>query len=463
MAIRRYFGTDGVRGVAGESPMTVGFALRLGVATAETMRRAGHGHPHVLIGMDTRRSGPMLAHAAAAGLTSRGATVTWLGVVPTPGVSYLTRALGADAGLMVSASHNPFHDNGLKLFDANGEKLSDEVEASIEELIDQLAADEHAGLEPITGAEVGVMEPIDHAPLGGGSKLDPYFRHLLENAPYLDGMRVALDCAHGASYAIAPQLFAKIGARVEVLNVEPDGRNINVDCGSTHPDALARRVVEGGFDVGVTFDGDADRALLIDSKGRLVSGDHIIAIAALSRGEREVVATVMTNLGTERYLAGQGVKLHRVKVGDRYVFEELRRRDLKVGGEQSGHVLFLDKAPTGDGMLTALVALSAVRKSGRSLEEWMDEIPVYPQLLVNVPVPPGLRDHLSEVEDVRAAVAEAEAQLGAAGRVLLRPSGTEPLVRVMVEGEQPELVEGTAQRIADAVRAAAAPLLQGGG
>src|SRR5690554_6229391 len=416
MSDRRYFGTDGIRGVAGENPMTAAFALRLGVATAETLRRNGKINPHVLIGMDTRRSGPMLAHAAAAGLTSRGATVTWLGVVPTPGVSFLTAALGADAGLMVSASHNPFHDNGLKLFDSTGAKLSDEAESRVEQLLEELGAGGDNALDPVTGVDVGRILNDNHAELGAGSVVDPYLQHLLDNAPYLDGLRVALDGAHGAAYALAPKLFSKIGARLDVINVEPDGCNINVECGSTHPDALARKVVEGGFDVGVTFDGDADRALLIDSKGRLVSGDHIIAIAALSRGEREVVATVMTNLGTERYLAGQGVKLHRVKVGDRYVFEELRRRDLKVGGEQSGHVLFLDKAPTGDGMLTALVALSAVRKSGRSLEEWIDEIPVYPQLLVNVPVPPGLRDHLSEVEDVRAAVAEAEAQLGAAGR-----------------------------------------------
>src|SRR5690554_4659037 len=368
MSDRRYFGTDGIRGVAGENPMTAAFALRLGVATAETLRRNGKTNPHVLVGMDTRRSGPMLAYAAAAGLTSRGARVTWLGVLPTPGVSFLTRAMGADAGLMVSASHNPFHDNGLKLFDATGSKLSDEEEARIEALIDELD-EPPAGLPPITGVSVGTIVNDDRAPLGSGSVQDPYLQHLLDNAPYLDGLRVALDGAHGAAYALAPKLFSKIGARLDVINVEPDGCNINVECGSTHPDALARKVVEGGFDVGVTFDGDADRALLIDSKGRLVSGDHIIAITALSRGEKEVVATQMSNLGTERFLQEHGVTMHRAKVGDRYVFEELRKRGLTLGGEQSGHVLFLDKAPTGDGMLTALMALSAVRKSGRPLEQ----------------------------------------------------------------------------------------------
>src|SRR5690606_27813220 len=235
MAIRRYFGTDGVRGVAGESPMTVGFALRLGVATAETMRRNGKTNPHVLIGMDTRRSGPMLAHAAAAGLTSRGATVTWLGVVPTPGVSFLTAALGADAGLMVSASHNPFHDNGLKLFDSTGAKLSDEAERRAEQLLEELGAGGDDALDPVTGADVGRILNDNYAELGAGSVVDPYLQHLLDNAPYLDGLRVALDGAHGAAYALAPKLFGKIGARLDVINVEPDGCNINVECGSTHP------------------------------------------------------------------------------------------------------------------------------------------------------------------------------------------------------------------------------------
>lgn len=456
MSTRRYFGTDGIRGVAGENPMTAAFALRLGVAAAETLRRNGKDKPHVLIGMDTRRSGPMLAHAAAAGLTSRGATVTWLGVVPTPGVSFLTKKLGADAGLMVSASHNPFHDNGLKLFDSTGAKLSDDEESSIERLLEEFGADGTDDLEPVTGGAVGSIVNDNHAELGAGSVLDPYLQHLLDNAPYLDGLRVALDGAHGAAYALAPRLFSKIGARVDVMNVDPDGSNINVECGSTHPAALARKVVEGGFDVGVTFDGDADRALLIDARGRLVSGDHIIAITALSRGEDQVVATLMSNLGSERFLQGHGVTMHRAKVGDRYVFEELKKRQLTLGGEQSGHVLFLDKAPTGDGMLTALMALAAVRKSGKPLEQWVNEIPEYPQILVNVPVPITLRDSLSSVPNVQSAVRTAEETLGSTGRILLRPSGTEPLVRVMVEGEEAEQVNAVAERVADAVRLAAA-------
>ncbi len=460
MFARRYFGTDGVRGVAGVHPMTATFALRLGMAVGETLPKADGKQPHVLIGMDTRRSGLMLAHAAAAGLTSRGVQVTWLGVLPTPGVSFLTRALGADAGLMVSASHNPYPDNGLKLFDRNGEKLSDEIESQIEAMVDHLgeAGDD---LPTVTGGGIGnvsVARPWDPNGAATGadaSALNLYVKHLLDSAPYLDGLRVVVDCAHGASHLIAPQLFAKLGARLEVLNAAPDGVNINVDCGSTHPEALMKHVVEGGFDVGVTFDGDADRALLIDGKGRVVTGDHMLAITALSRGETGLVATQMSNMGTETYLRERGVTMHRAKVGDRYVFEELLRLGLTLGGEQSGHLLFLDKAPTGDGMLTALITLSAVRKSGKSLEAWMDEIPVYPQVLKNVKVTPGTRDHVAADPTVAAAVAAAEAELAGSGRVLLRPSGTEPLVRVMVEGADAELVEKLATRVAAAVAEAA--------
>ncbi|MBX3141700.1 MAG: phosphoglucosamine mutase [Trueperaceae bacterium] len=460
MSDRRYFGTDGVRGVAGIHPMTATFALRLGMALAETVRARTGDRPRLLIGMDTRRSGLMLAHAAAAGMTARGADVTWLGVLPTPGVSFLTRALGADAGLMVSASHNPFDDNGLKLFNRDGEKLSDEVEARLEELVEGLAADDGAALARVVGDGVGsvsVAKPWDGNGASPGSKagpLDLYVKHLLDNAPYLDGMRLVVDCAHGASHLIAPQLFAKLGARLEVINAEPDGSNINVGCGSTHPDALARHVVAGGFEVGVTFDGDADRALLVDSKGRVVTGDHMLAITALSRGEPGLVATQMSNLGTETFLKERGVVMHRAKVGDRYVFEELKKHGLKLGGEQSGHLLFLDKAPTGDGMLTALMTLAAVRKSGKPLEAWMDEIPVYPQVLKNVAVTPGTRDRVAAAPVVAAAVTAAETELGAGGRILLRPSGTEPLVRVMVEGSDRDQVERLADQVVAAVRSA---------
>jgi phosphoglucosamine mutase len=444
MADRRYFGTDGIRGVAGESPMTGAFAFRLGVATAEGLRRSGSARPHVVVGMDTRRSGPMLAHAVAAGLASRGADVSWLGVMPTPGVSYLTLALEADAGVVVSASHNPFGDNGLKLFNGAGEKLSDALEEEIEALLEL----DVEGLEPVVGSAVGSATRY---------RTDDghYLQHLLANAPYLDGLRVALDCANGASHMIAPPLFEKIGARLDLIHARPDGENINVDCGSTHPETVRRRVLEHELDVGVTFDGDADRALLIDRRGRLVTGDHILAICALTGGETEVVATLMSNLGVERYLQERGVRMHRVQVGDRYVHEDLKRRELRLGGEQSGHILFLDKAPTGDGILTALQVLAAVRKSGRPLEAWMDEIPVYPQRLVNVRVAPGAKADVIDAGPVRDALAAARALLGDDGRINLRPSGTEPLVRVMVEAEDEGLVERLAREVAATVESAA--------
>jgi len=461
MSDRRYFGTDGVRGVAGQHPMTAHFALQLGVATAELLKRTAAGRPRVVIGMDTRRSGPMLAQALGAGLTSRGADVTELGVVPTPAVSYLTRKLGADAGVVVSASHNPFDDNGIKVFNANGEKLDDGLEAELEALVARLSEGTQPELEPVMGAAVGRSKrlPRHGSDLPGS---DAYTTHLLANAPYLDGMKVVVDCANGAGHLIAPRVFAKIGARLEVMNAEPDGENINVGCGSTNPRGIVDRVVSGGFDVGVTFDGDADRAVLVDRRGRIVTGDHIMAICAVARGESEIVATHMSNLGMERYLQTRGVTVRRVQVGDRYVYEELKRTGLSLGGEQSGHVLFLDKAPTGDGILTALQLLAAVRQSGRSLEEWMDEIPVFPQELINVPVPTERKGDVAEAPAVAAAVKAAETRLGEAGRVLLRPSGTEPLVRVMVEGPDHAEVTEVANQVAEAVRSVGAATVEAG-
>lgn len=470
MASRRFFGTDGVRGVAGQDPMTATFALELGVATAELLRRGGAARPHVLVGMDTRRSGPMLVSALTAGLTSRAADVTLLGVMTTPGVSYLTRALGADAGIVVSASHNPFADNGLKVFNSEGEKLPDELEHEIEDLMSRLGDGRNASLEPVTGGAVGTVKSTSALPAGntrvkatlggtvtaepdGADPSEAYIHHLLDNAPYLDGLKVALDCAQGASHAIAPKVFSRLGARLEVSHASPDGQNINVQCGSTHPEYLAQRVVAQGFDVGVTFDGDADRALLIDRRGRIVTGDHVLAICAIARGETEVVATQMSNIGVEKYLSERGITLHRAKVGDRYVFEALKSKGLTLGGEQSGHMLFLDKAPTGDGILTALLTLAAVRKSGKALEQWMDEIPVFPQVLVNVAVPADQRDGVAAHATVAGAVKDAMASLGPSGRVLLRPSGTEPLVRVMVEGPDQTEIERLAQSVAAAVSA----------
>ena len=442
MAERTYFGTDGIRGVAGKKPMTALFAFKTGAAVTEAIKHTGKAVPSIVIGTDTRRSGHMLAQAAGAGIMSRGGRVIFLGIIPTPGVSYLARALDANAGIVISASHNPFEDNGIKLFNGDGEKLSDAVEHEVEALLHQ-DPDE---LPPVTGEAIGTSQRYRRDD-------DDYIHFLLENAPYLDGLKVGIDCANGASYQLAPRLFQKIGARLDVTNAHPDGLNINVKCGSTYPEKMQTRVRELELDVGITFDGDADRALLVDKKGRLVTGDHILAICALARGEKTVVATLMSNLGVERFLSERGVELVRTKVGDRYVHAELRERGLSLGGEQSGHVLFLDKAPTGDGIMTALQTLSAVRQSGRALESWMDEIPNYPQVLENVRVPNALKRSIKSHPDVQEAVAKVEAALGDNGRINLRPSGTEPLVRVMVEGPDQNRVEMLAKSVAQVVAA----------
>jgi phosphoglucosamine mutase len=442
MSPRRFFGTDGIRGVAGTAPMTAAFALALGSATAEHLRARLGERPKLVVGRDTRRSGPMLVSAVTAGLTASGADVIDLGVMPTPGVSHLVRALGAHAGVVVSASHNPFDDNGLKVFGPDGSKLDDEEEAALELRL------EPDGRLPRTGLDLGRVDRYR-------SDEGHYLRFLLSQAPYLDGMRVGLDCAHGAAYQLGPRVFQQIGARLDVLFAKPDGTNINAACGSTHPGPLRERVLSSGLDVGITFDGDADRALLVDRRGRLVSGDHVLAICAVVRGEQAVVATTMTNLGTERYLAERGIALHRVAVGDRYVLEGLRQQGLRLGGEQSGHILFLDKAPTGDGILTALQVLAACRSSGRPLETWMDEIPVYPQSLVNVRVPADAKDGLCDEPGVIAAVVEAEDALAGDGRVNVRASGTEALVRVMVEASRQETVDRWTAHVAAAVREAA--------
>lgn len=413
-------------------------AFALGRATADRLRTTNGGRPRLVLGVDTRWSAAMLRHAFTAGALARGADVIYAGVVPTPGVSFLTRTLSADAGVVVSASHNPFDDNGIKIFGSDGQKLSDDDEAAIEALLTNGPTDELVG-DTIGRSERYVRD--DGA----------YRDFLLANAPYLDGLRVGLDCANGAASTLAPQVFERLGARLQVVHADPDGKNINVDCGSTHPDTVRELVLEKGLDVGVTFDGDADRALLVDAKGRLVTGDHAIAIVARVRGDREVVGTVMTNLGVENWLMEHGVQTHRTDVGDRHVHRELVRRGLRLGGEASGHVLFLDRAPTGDGLLTALQVLAAVRASGRPLHAWMDEIPSYPQILRNVRVAPDAKRSATEHPDVVAAVAQAEADLAGEGRINLRPSGTEPLVRVMVEGRDADRVEACATHVAGVV------------
>jgi len=420
--------------------MSAEFAFALGVATTERLSETLLRPPTLVLGVDTRQSCAMLRHSFSAGALSRGAQVIYAGVLPTPGVSFLTRHLGADAGVVISASHNPFEDNGIKIFGPAGDKLADAEEAAIEARLECDASE----LPEVVGSAIGESQRYRRAD-------GAYREFLLTHAPYLDGMRIGLDCANGAASDLAPEVFRRLGARLHVVHAEPDGRNINVACGSTHPESIREHVRLHGLDVGVTFDGDADRALLVDARGRLVTGDHVLAIVARVRGDREVVSTVMANLGVERWLAGHGVRLHRTQVGDRYVHQELVKRGLRLGGEASGHLLFLDKAPTGDGLLTALQALAAVRASGRPLEDWMDEIPSYPQILRNVPVQTGRKRDAASHPEVLAAVAQAEADLGDDGRVNLRPSGTEPLVRVMVEGVDQDRIERCAARLAEVV------------
>lgn len=446
---RRYFGTDGVRGLAGEAPMTAAFALRLGAASAEHLRGQGVERPTVVVGRDTRASSTMLLAGCAAGLASRGADVVDLGVVPTPAVAHLVTALGATAGVMISASHNPFEDNGIKLFDRRGYKLGDAEELAIEaRLAETDDGDDALGLPPCTHDTIGHVRRY-------AREQGHYLRHLLGHAPYLDGLRIGLDAAHGAAWQLAPRVFSQIGARLDVINAAPDGRNINVECGSTHPEAITRRVLAARLEVGVAFDGDADRALMVDARGRLVTGDHMLAICAVVRREPAVVATSMTNLGVERWLETHGIALERVQVGDRYVFERLQHNGLRLGGEQSGHVLFLDKATTGDGMLTALQVLAACRSSGVRLDAWLDQIPVYPQRLASVPVAAADRAAVATDDTVVRALERAREALGDDGRVDVRPSGTEPLVRAMVEAQDLETVERVLGDVCAAVRAAA--------
>lgn len=439
MSTRKYFGTDGIRAVAGEPPLTVEFTLRLGRAAAEVLKKQS-ARPTVVIGRDTRRSGDMLEAALAAGLMSRGVNVIHLGVIPTPGVSFLTRQLSAVAGVVISASHNPFDDNGIKFFSSGGEKLPDALEFEIESRLDEAP-------EPVIGGRVGTVEDYRES-----ERL--YTQFLLSHAPDLSGLRIALDCANGATYRVGPRVFQRAGASVFAVYTTPDGSNINLGCGSTHLDSLQRIVREGKFDLGVAFDGDGDRALFVDGDGEVVHGDHILFMTALDRREQTVVATLMSNMGLEVKLLEAGIKLERTAVGDRYVLERLQEQRLTLGGEQSGHMLFLDLAPTGDGILTALQALKAVKASDRSLAEWRAALPMYPQTLVNVRVVD--KEGLAAHAEVAAAVRRAEEQLAGRGRVNLRASGTEPLVRVMVEGPDEIEIQSIARELAQVIQACGA-------
>ncbi|TBH21854.1 phosphoglucosamine mutase [Thermus thermamylovorans] len=429
--MRRYFGTDGVRGEAGKPPLTPEFVLRLGQA-AGAYFRAHSPKPVVLLAKDTRESSDLLEAALAAGLMSQGVRVEHLGVLPTPGVAYLTRHLKATAGTMISASHNPYQDNGIKFFGPEGEKLPDEAEEEIEALLEEA--------HPTRGiGTVGDFREAERM----------YLDFLLAQAPDLAGLRIGLDLAHGATYRLGPKLFQRAGAEVMAFFNTPDGRNINKGCGSTHPEALGRFVVELGLDLGIAFDGDGDRVQFIDRQGRLFHGDHILYLTALAFGEEGVVGTVMSNVGLEVALKERGLAFHRAAVGDRYVLEMLKEKGLFLGGEPSGHVIFLRHHTTGDGLLTALLTLKALKVLGGDLADWYEALPMYPQVLLNVRVEDKAK--VMGHPRLREAVREAEAKLKGLGRVNVRPSGTEPVVRVMVEAK--EGAEAVARELADLVSA----------
>ncbi|UXY29335.1 phosphoglucosamine mutase [Streptomyces sp. HUAS TT20] len=448
----RLFGTDGVRGVA-NADLTAEMALGLSVAAAHVLAEAGtfEGHrPKAVVGRDPRASGEFLEAAMVAGLASAGVDALRVGVLPTPAVAYLTGALGADLGVMLSASHNAMPDNGIKFFARGGHKLADELEDKIEAVYES-----HRHGEPWerpTGAGVGRVRSYDEG-------FEQYVAHLLGVLPNrLDGLKIVLDEAHGAAYGVSPEAFARAGAEVVTIGAEPDGLNINAGCGSTHLGKLKAAVVEHGADLGIAHDGDADRCLAVDHTGEEVDGDQILAVLALAMRERSalrsdtVVATVMSNLGFKLAMEREGIHLVQTAVGDRYVLEEMKEHDFALGGEQSGHVIILDHATTGDGTLTGLLLAARVAQTGRTLRDLASVMERLPQVLINVPDVDKARVGTSA--DLAAAVAEAERELGATGRVLLRSSGTEPLVRVMVEAADIEQAQSVAGRLADAVKSA---------
>ena len=442
---RRYFGTDGIRGRVGEPPITPDFVLKLGWAVGKVL--AGQGQGKVLIGKDTRISGYMFESALEAGLSAAGVDIHLLGPMPTPAIAYLTRTLHAQAGIVISASHNPYHDNGIKFFSADGTKLPDEIEFAIEaELEKEMVCNDSASL----GKAVRVVD----AP----GRYIEFCKSTIASRISLAGCRMVVDCAHGATYHVAPAVFAELGAEVIPLGTEPDGLNINHDVGSTHITALRAAVIAQRADLGVAFDGDGDRVIMVDRRGDEVDGDELIYIIAADRHRAGrlrggVVGTQMSNLGLEHALAGMDIPFRRARVGDRYVLELMQQEGWLLGGESSGHIICLDRTSTGDGIVSALQVLAAMVESGRELHELREGMEKYPQHMVNVALEPG-RDPLGS-DTLADAVRQVEAELNGTGRVLLRPSGTEPVIRVMVEGRDGRQVRTLAEQLADAVRAAA--------
>ncbi len=436
---RKYFGTDGIRGRVGDPPITAEFVLKLGWAAGRVLSPGRRGT--ILIGKDTRVSGYMFESALEAGLSSAGVDIRLLGPMPTPAIAYLTQTFHAQAGIVISASHNPYSDNGIKIFSSSGTKLPDELELAIEAQLEQ-------PMTTVGPRELGKAERMEDA----AGRYIEFCKSTIPMGTDLNGLKLVVDCAHGATYHVAPSVFRELGAEVAKIGVSPDGYNINQGCGSTVPETIREAVLSHRADVGIALDGDGDRVVMIDHEGEVVDGDELLFVIAESRRSEgvlngAVVGTLMTNLGLEEALRERGLELKRANVGDRYVLEMMRRGGWKLGGETSGHIICLDRQSTGDGIMAALQVLSSMRVTGKPLHELKSGMKKYPQVLLNVPMPTSQAD-VALIPGVRSAVREAELALCSAGRVLLRPSGTEPLVRVMVEGRDDVLVTAVARELA---------------
>ena len=440
--MRKYFGTDGIRGPVGTPPITADFVLKLGWAAGKTFSPSGGGS--ILIGKDTRISGYLFESALEAGLASAGVHVTMLGPMPTPAVAYLTRAVSADAGIVISASHNPFSDNGIKFFSSEGRKLPDEIELEIERLIDE-------PMTTVASADLGKADRMNDAV----GRYIEFCKTTFPQSLNLKHLKLVVDCAHGATYKIAPAVFQELGAQVIAIGCSPDGLNINEGFGATSPEALAARVVQEGADLGIALDGDGDRLVMVDHQGEVVDGDELLLIIALHQQAiglltGGVVGTLMSNLGLEVALSDRGIGFARAQVGDRYVVAKLLQEGWRLGGEGSGHILCLDQATTGDGVVSALQVLRAIADQGKTLAELKSAMTKFPQVMINVR---AVSAKVMQDNMVQSAVRDVEAVLGDEGRVLLRPSGTEPLIRVMVEGEDAQQVRRLAEQLAAVVAA----------
>jgi phosphoglucosamine mutase len=431
---KRYFGTDGIRGQANKFPMTAEVAMKVGMAAGMSFQRGKHRH-RVVLGKDTRLSGYMIENAMVAGFCAAGMDVFLLGPIPTPAVAMLARSLRADIGVMISASHNPYSDNGIKLFGPDGYKLSDEIEGRIEAMLD-----EEIDIKLADTDALGRAKRVD----GVHDRYIEFAKRTLPRSMSLSGLRIVVDCANGAGYKVAPAALWELGADVVTINDEPNGFNINQDCGSTHPENLQKKVYEVRADIGIALDGDADRVVIVDERGEIVDGDQIMAMIAESWNQSGrlagggIVATVMSNLGLERFLGDIGLSLQRTKVGDRYVVEHMRAHGFNIGGEQSGHIVLSDFSTTGDGLVSALQVLACIKRSNKPVSEVAKKFEPVPQVLKNVRFGGGKP---LENPVVKAAIDDARARLGTSGRLVIRPSGTEPLIRVMAEADDPALVE----------------------